>query len=204
MAFVLGTSYSPAALHFPSVEPPPAESARITSVAMPVGSMDGGTPLEDQSWSVTFPLSKPDAPGIGYLVAPEKLPDDRLALHDHHFLKSGTRLLDPRRSVVTYGFERETAVLELEMIQHNNAIARIEGFAGNNDDQMVSVGVASIDPGCARAEYYEGQHCIFTFPHPRRAKFFRVEMLETNSPQGFAVFRAYPRGMDHRRYLPLR
>ena len=204
MAFVLGTSYSPAALHFPSVKPPPAESARITSVAMPVGSMDGGTPLEDQSWSVTFPLSKPDAPGIGYLVAPETLPDDRIALHDHHFLKSGTRLLDPRRSVITYGFDRETAVLELEMIQHNNAIARIEGFAGNNDDGMVSVGVASIDPGCARAEYYEGQHCIFTFPHPRRAKFFRVEMLETNSPQGFAVFRAYPRGMDHRRYLSLR
>ncbi len=51
MAFILGTSHAPAALHFPSVEPPPAGSARITSVAMPEGSMDGGTPLEDQQWS---------------------------------------------------------------------------------------------------------------------------------------------------------
>ncbi len=204
VAFVLGTSYSPAAFHFPSVVPPSAESPRITSLAMPVGSLDGGAPLEDQAWSVTFPLSKPDAPGIGYLVAPEKLPDDRLALHDHHFLEPGTSFLDRRRSVITYGFERETAVLELEMIQHNNAIARVEGFAGNREDEMVSVGVASIDPGCFRAEYYEGQHCLFTFPHPRKARFFRVEMLETNSPQGFAVFRAYPRGMDHLRYLPQR
>ena len=90
------------------------------------------------------------------------------------------------------------------MIQHNNAIARVQGFAGNREDEMVSVGVASIDPGLLQSRVLRGTALSLHFSAPEKSRFFRVEMLETNSPQGFAVFRAYPRGMDHLRYLPQR
>lgn len=198
MAFVIETSEGPAATHVARVERTSPNMPKITLVRIPPKSEDAGCYPGDEAWSVNFPLREEARECLGHLVYPERFPNLDLISSDHRFV--GPRIPDPQRARVTYEFDRSATVAELEAIQHDNGMSAVEGFAGDSESDMASVGKGTVDPGCQVIQFFEGQHCVFTFPNPRPGKFFRMVMLETNSPKGYAIYRIYPRNADHQRY----
>jgi hypothetical protein len=199
MAFVVETSEGPAATHVSRIERLSLNMPRITSLTIPQNSQDAAC---GHSWNVSFPLRDAANECLGRLVFPEFFPNLDLIASDHKFI--GPQIPDPERARVNYKFDRSATVTELEVIQHDNGMSAVEGFAGDSESDMASVGKATVDPGCHVIQFFEAQHCIFPFPNPRPGKFFRMVMLETNSPKGYAIYRIYPRNADHQRYPVLK
>lgn len=52
-------------------------------------------------------------------------------------------------------------VAEFEVVTHDNGVSKIEGFVSDDEKQMVSIGISSIDASCNVSEFFEGQHCVF-------------------------------------------
>ena len=127
-------------------------------------------------------------------------------MHDHMYLSSGVP--DPRRANITYYFSEPANISEVLIIQHTNGIGQIEGFVGNDENHLVSIGHANSTLGAdlplKENTFAEGYHDVFKFEQGGEGKIFRVVITKTPLPNGYALYRVYPRNSDHRPYEEFR
>ena len=212
----LGTSL--AALSFPaasqqifSTEPRQAVEPKIVGVSVPADSSDGPSWSYDASvWRTEFPIRDVKQIGIGYIVEPEPFHRDwspaDFVMHDHMYLANGVP--DPRRANITYNFDKPAKISEVLIIQHTNGIGQIEGFIGNDETHLQSLGRANSTLGAnlplKENTFAEGYRDVFKFEKSGEGKVFRIVITRTPLPNGYAVYRAYPRNGDHSPYEALR
>jgi len=181
----------------------PVSAARIVSVSIPVGSMDGGCyPLDDGVWSVSappYPLATDD--GIGFILNPTVA--GKFSLHDHHYVAS--HVPDPNRAVVTYEFDGPAAVDQIEVRQHGNGITRIEGFVGDSLGSLTSVGSIFGPKGDVTGSgvFVEHQEYVFDFDNAQQGKFFQMVIRKTSLSNGYASYQVFPRDSDGVRFDPI-
>ena len=190
-----------------TAEPRRTTEPKIVRVSVPTDSSDGPSSSYDAKvWSIDFPIRDANQIGIGYIVEPE--PANRIwspadfVMHDHMYLAGGVP--DPRRANITYYFSEPAKVSEVLIIQHTNGIGQIEGFIGNDESHMVSIGHANSTLGADLAlkenTFAEGYHDVFKFERGGEGKIFRIVITKTPLPNGYALYRVYPRNGDHRPY----
>jgi hypothetical protein len=184
---------------------------RIVGVSVPTDSSDGPSWSYDMGvWSIEFPLRDVNQIGIGYVVEPEPFhrtwsPAD-FVTHDHMYLAPGVP--DPRRANITYRFSKPAKISEVLIIQHTNGIGQIEGFVGNDENSLQSLGRANSTLGAnlplKENTFMEGYRDVFKFERSGEGKIFRIVITKTPLPNGYALYRAYPRNSDHSPYEALR
>jgi hypothetical protein len=190
-----------------SAEPRQTIESKIVEVLVPPDSSDGPSWSYDAGvWSTEFPIRDVNRIGIGYVVEPEPFhrtwsPAD-FVMHDHMYLAPGVP--DPRRANITYHFSKPAKISEVLIIQHTNGIGQIEGFIGNDENHLQSIGRANSTLGAnlplKENTFMEGYRDVFKFERSGEGKVFRIVITKTPLPNGYAVYRAYPRNGDHSPY----
>jgi len=189
-----------------------ADTPSIVSVSAPPNSSDlYAWAFDSGIYSITFPIKDAEHIGIGYIVEPEPFhhtwsPMMDFVMHDHMYVTPGVP--DPKRANITYRFDAPAKISELLIVQHTNGIAQIEGFVGNDENSLQSIGLANSTLGAnlplKDGTFAEGYRDVFKFPRNGEGKVFRVVITKTPLPNGYAVYRVYPRNSDHRPYEVLR
>jgi hypothetical protein len=186
---------------------PRAADPKIVEVTVPPDSSDGPSWSSNQNiWTETFPIEDVDRIGIGYILEPEPFhrswSEADFVMHDHMYLSPGVP--DPKRANITYRFSKPAKIGEILIIQHANGIGQIEGFIGNDEKSMKSIGHASSTLGAnlppKDGTFVDGYRDLFKFERSGEGKLFRIVITKTPLPNGYAFFRAYPRNDDHRPY----
>ena len=186
---------------------PRTTEPKIMGVSVPPDSSDGPSWSYDTSlWSMEFPIRDVNQIGIGYIVEPEPFHRTWSAadfvVHDHMYLAGGVP--DPRRANITYHFSKPAKISEVLIIQHTNGIGQIEGFIGNDERNMRSIGHANSTLGAnlplKENTFAEGYRDVFKFERGGEGKVFRIVITKTPLPNGYALYRAYPRNGDHSPY----
>jgi hypothetical protein len=190
-----------------SAEPRQTIESKIVEVLVPPDSSDGPSWSYDAGvWSTEFPIRDVNRIGIGYVVEPEPFhrtwsPAD-FVMHDHMYLAPGVP--DPRRANITYHFSKPAKISEVLIIQHTNGIGQIEGFIGNDENHLQSIGHANSTLGAnlplKENTFTEGYRDVFKFERSGEGKVFRIVITRTPLPNGYAVYRVYPRNGDHSPY----
>jgi hypothetical protein len=190
-----------------TAEPRPTAEPKIVEVSVPPDSSDGNSwSYDTRLWSTEFPIKDANQIGIGYIVEPEPFhrmwsPTD-FVMHDHMYLAEGVP--DPRRANITYHFSEPAKISEVLIIQHTNGIGQIEGFVGDDERNMRSLGYANstLGSGLSLKEntFAEGYRDVFKFERSGEGRIFRMVITKTPLPNGYALYRAYPRNGDHRPY----
>jgi len=166
-----------------------AAQANLDSISVPVGSMDAVCRAQD-AWSVSGdPI--PTTTGIGYLVNPAAPTLFDYTIHDHVY--TSPNVPDPTRAVITYHFTEANLVTDVDWVQHQNGITRIEGFAGNSLGSLTSVGNVFCNQGdlLGLAQFTEGEHSLFTFTSPTPGTYFQIVITKTSLVNGYAGYRTY-------------
>lgn len=178
-----------------------ATHAAIVGVSVPVNSSDATShPLSDNVWTISVPPVPFDvATGIGFLINPtfaapgsSHNPSD-FTLHDHQFL--GANVPDPSRAVVTFKFDTPTIVKGLEIIQHHNGISQVEGFAGNDPNNLTSLGSIFGPNGDVTGfnVFTEYSSQLFDFGNTTSSgTYFQLVVRKTPHPNGWATYRILP------------
>ena len=189
-----------------------ADTPSIVSVSAPPDSSDlYAWAFDTGIYSISFPIKDPEHIGIGYVVEPEPFhrawsPMTDFVMHDHMYVAPGVP--DPRRANITYRFDAPAKISEVLIVQHTNGIAQVEGFIGDDDKQLKSIGFAHSTLGAnlplRENTFAEGYRDVFKFDLAGEGKVFRVVITKTPLPNGYAVYRVYPRNSDHRPYDVLR
>ena len=177
--------------------PQAAWADRITEVSIPQDSMDAGCyPLWDDTWTVSAPPYPLDvATGIGWLISDAPPASANFALHDHVYAAG---VPDPDRSVVTYRFDAPTVVDQVQMIQHNNGIWRIDGYVGDS-----IAGLAPIGSATAPQPTVEFQASTFYLNNAAAGTYFRFIITGTDISNGYACYRAFPADVNGQRFAPI-
>ena len=196
---------------FPAASQQVFAEPKIVGVSVPIDSSDGPSwSYGDSVWSTEFPIKDVNKIGIGYIVEPEPFhrtwsPADFVA-HDHMYLAPGVP--DPRRATVTYHFDKPAKISEVLIIQHTNGIGQIEGFIGNDENNLQSIGRANSTLGAnlplKENTFTEGYRDVFKFERIGEGRVFRIVITKTPLPNGYAVYRVYPRNGDHSPYEAVR
>ena len=189
-----------------------ADTPSIVSESAPPDSSDMYARAFDTGiYSITFPIKDPEHIGIGYIVEPEPFhrtwsPMTDFVMHDHMYVAPGEP--DPRRANITYRFDAPAKISEVLIVQHTNGIAQVEGFIGYDEKDLKSTGFANSTLGTnlplRENTFAEGYRDVFKFERAGEGKVFRVVITKTPLPNGYAVYRVYPRSSDHRPYDALR
>ena len=188
-----------------------ADTPSIVSESAPPDSSDMYARAFDTGiYSVTFPIKDPEHIGIGYIVEPEAFhrswSEADFVMHDHMYILPGVP--DPKRANITYRFSKPAKIGEVLIVQHANGIGQIDGFVGNDERNMKSIGHASSTLGAnlpaKDGTFVDGYRDLFKFERTGEGKLFRIVITKTPLPNGYAFFRAYPRNNDHRAYEVLR
>ena len=173
------------------------DAASIVGVSVPVNSHDAiSHALTDNVWSVSAPPFPLDInTGIGFLINPSLpvLNSSEFSLHDHVY--TSPHIPDPTRAVVTYQFDTQAAVDQVEIIQHTNGISRIEGFVGNSLGSLTSIGDIFGPSGdvTGSSQFVEGQSQVFDFNNIQAGLFFQFIITKTSLQNGWASYRAFLR-----------
>ena len=180
-----------------------ARADLIVGVLIPVNSMDAACyPLNEGIWSVSAPPYPLDTThGIGTLVHPGPLPG--FCLHDHVYLQSNVP--DPSRAVVTYEFDTAVVVDQIEVIQHNNGISRVECFVGDTLGSLVSIGSIFGPYGdiTGSGRFTERESYLFDFDNVLAGRFLQLVIRKTSNPTGWASYQIYPRDASGARFAPV-
>jgi hypothetical protein len=122
-------------------------------------------------------------------------------MHDHMYVAPGVP--DPRRANITYRFDAPAKISEVLIVQHTNGIAQVEGFIGDDEKNLKSIGFANSTLGAnlplRENTFAEGYRDVFKFERAGEGKMFRVVITKTPLPNGYAVYRVYPRNSAHRK-----
>ena len=177
----------------------PASAQRIQSVSVPVGSMDATShPLDDNAWTVSAPPFPFDVQkGIGVLVNPLLLPgNDNFVLHDHQYVEP--HVPDPARAVITFRFDQSVAVSRIEVVQHQNGIAQVEGFVGDSLEALTTIGAVFGPLGDVQGEsvFAEFERHTFDFNNGLPGRVFQLIVRKTSLVDGWASYRIYPIDAD--------
>jgi hypothetical protein len=198
-------------LYIPAVPKPtstriPTEP-KVTGVQVPVDSSDGVSWSRNQNiWNTTFPIRDVNQIGIGYIVEPEPFhrnwgPTD-VVIHDHQY--KAAQVPDPTRAIITYEFSEPAKISEMLVIQHTNGIAQIGGWIGNDRAHMHSLGIANSSLGSdlppKNRTFVEGYRDVFKFERSGKGRVFAMTITKTTLPNGYALYRAYPRNENHKPY----
>jgi hypothetical protein len=184
---------------------------KIVEVSVPTDSSDGPSWSSNQNvWTETFPIRDVNKIGIGYIVEPEPFQrswsEADFVMHDHMYISPGVP--DPKRANVTYRFSKPARIGEILIVQHGNGIGQIEGFIGNDERSMKSIGHANSTLGAnlpaKNGTFAEGFRDLFRFERRGEGRLFRIVITQTPLPNGYAFYRAYPRNNDHKPYEVLR
>ena len=196
---------------FTAEEPHHIAPPAIVSVSVPSNSSDlNSWSFDTGLWSMEFPIRDAEHIGIGYIVEPEPFhhhwsPVD-FVMHDHMYVAPGVP--DPRRANITYHFDEPAKISEVLIIQHTNGIVQIEGFVGSDEKSLHSIGYANSTLGdnlpLKENTFAEGYRDVFKFGTADEGRVFRIVITKTPLPNGYALYRAYPRSGDHRPYEVLR
>ncbi|MCI0628085.1 MAG: hypothetical protein L0387_41600 [Acidobacteria bacterium] len=190
----------------------PGALTRIVGVEIPEGICPSPycRSAIDEKWRTEFPAQYP--PGIAIILEPvdpskqwvENSPYNDFPLHRSQE-RSEPAPLDLSADYVLYEFDKPTVVSGVEIIQHRNGIAQLEGFVGSSshESEMTSLGVASIsgcrgaspDPGC----FNNGDISQFRFTRVNSGRFFMFKIRRLTYDRGYAVLRAYPLDTTGRR-----
>jgi hypothetical protein len=189
-----------------------ADAPSIVSVSAPPNSSDlYAWAFDTGIYSITFPIKDREHIGIGYIVEPEPFhrvwsPMTDFVMHDHMYVAPGVP--DPRRANITYRFDASAKIAEVLIVQHTNGIAQVEGFIGDDEKNLKSIGLANSTLGAnlplKENTFAEGYRDVFKFERAGEGKVFRLVISKTPLPNGYAVYRIYPRNGDHRAYDVLR
>lgn len=181
-----------------------AARADITSVSVPQESQDYGNndsyPARDNLWTVSVPpyplntisgigrILNTSVPGLASDVGPNRFG----TLHSHKYAEAHVPVSN---AVVTYTFDTPTAVDQMEIVQHENGITRIEGFVGNDLASMTSIGNIFGPLGDVRGSrlFQDGDTHVFHFTNTTPGTIFQFRITHTSLDNGYALFRAYPR-----------
>jgi hypothetical protein len=196
---------------FTAEEPHRVTPPAIVSVSVPPDSSDlNSWSFDTRLWSIEFPIRDAEHIGIGYIIEPEPFhhtwsPAD-FVMHDHMYVALGVP--DPRRANITYRFDEPAKISEVLIVQHTNGIGQIEGFVGNDEKSLHSIGYANSTLGAnlplKENTFVEGYRDVFKFGRADEGTVFRIVITKTPLPNGYAFYRAYPRNGDHRPYEVLR
>ena len=194
-----------------AAEPLRVSNPRIVEVSVPTDSSDGPSWSSNQNvWTESFPIRDVNQIGIGYVVEPEPFhrswSEADFVMHDHMYISPGVP--DPRRANITFRFSKPAKIGEVLIIQHENGIGQIEGFIGNDEKNMKSLGRAHSTLGAdlplKNGAFVDGYRDLFKFERSGEGRLFRIVITKTPLPNGYAFFRAYPRNDDHTSYEVLR
>lgn len=190
----------------PPAGPQIAADPKIVQIATTTGGSDGDcAPRRENTWNFPFPIRDVNHIGIGYVVEPEPFHRNWVqgadfTMHDH---AGRPGVPHPNRAVITYRFDKPARVVEVLLIQHQNGVTQIEGFVGDNENAMQSIGKApstavgaNLPPQDGR--FVEGSRDFFYFPQTRQGKLFRMVITQTSGTTGYAMYRASPRGSNHK------
>lgn len=178
-----------------------AQAALINEISIPVGSQDAASfPVWHGVYSVSAPIDT--SLGIGNILNPGPFAANAFTLHDHVYVSP--YVPDPARAVVTYVFDFPVTVSELEVVQHANGITQVEGFVGNSLGSLSSIGsVFGPDGDVSGYGYFaEGQDYVFDFNNTTAGTVFQFVVRKTNVGNGWANYRAFPRGEHGVRFEP--
>jgi len=98
--------------------------------------------------------------------------------------------------MVTFEFSAAVNIDSVLILQHTNGITWIEGFAGDDENQLHSIGT-TWGPSGDNIQINglpEGGLQLFQFDNSktRLGRIFRVVFKKTNYPSGFATYRVIP------------
>lgn len=184
----------------------------ITSISIPKESQDTGVTdsyaARDNIWAVAIPPYPFDADrGLGRLLNTSGLAlesdvaERKLVLHSHKF---AAPYVPVSGAVITFTFDVPTTVAELEVVQHQNGVARVEGFAGNSASALASLGNVYGPRGDARGGgiFGEGEVSVFQFPNRVSGTIFQARFTQSTLADGYAIYRAWPRNEHGQRLAP--
>jgi hypothetical protein len=180
-----------------------ARAGQIVAVSIPTDSMDASCyPANDDLWSVSAPPYPLDTSrGIGTIIDPVGL--SGFCLHDHGYASS--YVPDPNRAVVTYEFNTAVVVDQVEVIQHNNGITRIECFVGDSLGSLTSIGSIFGPYGdiIGSGRFTERESYVFDFDNSQSGRFLQMVIRKTSLHNGWASYPVYPRSADGARFAPV-
>ncbi len=168
------------------------QAASIVGISIPVNSMDAYChPKDENVWS-SNPLNITS--GIGYLINPTLTYNySDFSLHDHVYTSS--YIPDPTRAIVTYEFDQAVVVSSLRIVQHTNGVTKIEGFAGNALNSMVSLGSVFGPSGDVIGSSVLPEYGVQVFNFNNTTisgKYFQFIVRKTSLDWGWALYRATP------------
>ncbi len=178
-----------------------AQAALINQISIPVGSQDAACfPLLHGVYSVSAPVHT--SLGTGNILNPDPFAANAFTLHDHVYVSPYAP--DPARAVVTYVFDFPVTVSELEVVQHANGITQVEGFVGDSLASLSSIGsVFGPDGDLSGYSYFaEGRDYVFDFNNTTAGTVVQFVVRKTNLDNGWANYRAIPRGENGARFEP--
>ena len=100
--------------------------------------------------------------------------------------------------MVTYRFDAATVVDQVQMIQHSNGIWQIDAYVGNSVAGLVYIGAATVPQVTS-----EFQSSTFDFDNTVAGTYFRFIVTRTDTPNGYASYRAYPADSTGQRFAPI-
>lgn len=172
-----------------------AQNSAITLISVPPGSQDSFcTTVNDNTPLVTVPPYPFNVQlGIGHLVNPA-FPGSALqfVLHDHGYVSPNVP--DPARARVHFEFNAPVTVGAVAVMQHQNGISKIEGFAGNATNSLSSVGnvFGTLGDVTGMSMFSDFYIDTFTFPSPASGTMFDIVIRKTSLLNGWANFRIFP------------
>ena len=178
-----------------------AAQAAIVGISIPVNSSDAiSHPNTDNVWSVGVPPAPFNVnSGIGFLInltfagpgSAQNASD--FTLHDH--VPASGNVPDPSRAVVTFRFDTSTIVKGVLVIQHQNGISQIEGFAGNALNSLPSLGAVFGPSGdvTGSSQFTEFGAQVFDFANSNvSGGLFQLVVRKTSASGGYASYRIFP------------
>jgi hypothetical protein len=179
-----------------------AISPKIIRIYAPADEQmpDQQWPRVDSAWDVSFPLKRDDLLGIGHIVDPGVNPRDvtRFAIAK----TANANVPDPNIARVTYVFDKPAEIAGVQIYQHANGVLKVKGLVGYSIDDLRSLGEIQSPNRWARgrATIPNGSIEDFMFPDSGTGTVFQFIVTESNMPNGFAVYGAYPLDTKHNRY----
>jgi hypothetical protein len=173
-----------------------SNSPRIVRIWILPNSQDATCkPLDDNIWtSVQTPEGKIDTTkGIGAIVSPLPISTTKFTLHDHRYKMA--HIPDKYRSIVNYEFSQPVKIDQILVVQHTNGITCLEGFVGDDINNLQSVGTIWGPTGDALGGcvFPEGSLQLFDhFPNPKKGKFLRLRIKKTSLTNGYALYKIIP------------
>jgi hypothetical protein len=146
---------------------------------------------------------------VGYIIEPDAVGRiytfKDFAMHDHHYAAAGVP--DSARANITFTFDKSAEISEVAMVQHTNGVTQIEGFVGDDETNLRSIGLANTLFGANLANrllmFQDGYRDLFKFDKMGEGKVFRVVITKTSASNGFAIYRMFPRNQEHKAFVAI-